>query len=30
MNTAKTHKLIDYDFYTEVGDKIDAKAQATF
>ena len=29
MNTAKTHKLIDYDFYTEVGDKIDAKAQAT-
>ena len=28
MNTAKTHKLIDYDFYTEVGDKIDAKAQA--
>ena len=29
MNTAKTHKLIDYDFYTEVGDKIDAKAQVT-
>ena len=29
LDTAEVHKLIDYDFYTEVGDKIDAKAQST-